>query len=109
MRCLGCTLFAPLLLATVFPVMALDTIDVSIKDHKFNPAEITIPAGVKVKLKVKNEDATAEEFESHSLHREKIIAGTSSAVIFVGPLKPGSYEFFGEFHPKTAKGRIIAK
>ncbi|MGD8926465.1 MAG: cupredoxin domain-containing protein, partial [Thioalkalispiraceae bacterium] len=75
----------------------------------FVPAEITIPADTKVKLVVKNQDPTPEEFESHSMHREKVIPGGRQAIIFIGPLKPGTYEFFGEFNPKTAKGRVIVK
>lgn len=80
-----------------------------IRDHQFQPAEITIPAGKKVKLIVDNQDATAEEFESHSLNREKVIAGKSKATIYIGPLKPGHYTFEGEFHPKTAQGAINAQ
>lgn len=82
---------------------------VSIKNHKFEPSEVNVPAGQKVKLIVKNEDKTAEEFESHELKREKVIAGGKQAVIFLGPLKKGEYPFFGEFNPKTAQGKIIAK
>lgn len=81
----------------------------TIKEHRFNPGEIIIPANEKVKLLVENLDATPEEFESHSLNREKIIPGKSRATIYIGPLKPGSYDFFGEFNPKTATGKIIAK
>jgi len=88
---------------------AADEHTLVIKDHQFSPAEITIPADTKVKLIVKNQDATPEEFESYELHREKIIQGNSQATIFVGPLKPGSYKFFGEFNPDTAQGRIIVK
>ncbi|HUX91198.1 MAG TPA: cupredoxin domain-containing protein [Gallionellaceae bacterium] len=80
-----------------------------IKDHRFQPAEITIPAGMKVKLLVENQDSTAEEFESHSLNREKIIAGKSKTTIFIGPLTPGRYTFEGEFNAKTAQGAIIAQ
>lgn len=80
-----------------------------IKDHKFQPAELTIPAGVKVVLIVDNQDATPEEFESHELQREKIIPGHTKAKVFVGPLKPGSYPFFGEFHEATAQGKLIVK
>lgn len=80
-----------------------------IKDHRFQPAEITIPAGMKVKLLVENQDSTAEEFESHSLNREKIIAGKSKTTIFIGPLAPGRYTFEGEFNAKTAQGAIIAQ
>lgn len=80
-----------------------------IKDHKFEPAELTIPAGVKVKLLVDNQDATPEEFESHELNREKVIPGNSQARIFVGPLDAGVYPFFGEFHEATAQGKLIVK
>ena len=85
------------------------TVTLTIKDHKFDPAEVEIPAGTKVKLIVKNADSTPEEFESHELHREKVIAGGQQAIIFVGPLKPGRYEFFGEFNPKSARGHLVAK
>jgi len=74
-----------------------------------NPAELEVPAGQKIKLLVDNQDPTPEEFESHSLNREKVIPGNSKAAIFIGPLKPGGYEFFGEFHQATAQGRIVAK
>lgn len=80
-----------------------------IKDHRFQPAEITIPAGKKIKLLVENHDATAEEFESHSLNREKVIAGNSKATIYIGPLVPGRYTFEGEFNAATAQGAIIAQ
>ncbi len=83
--------------------------ELSIKDHKFEPAVLEIPQGQKVKLVVKNLDATPEEFESHELHREKIIKGNSEAIIFVGPLKAGEYPFFGEFNPETAQGKVVAK
>jgi hypothetical protein len=81
----------------------------TIKDHKFDPAELVVPAGQKVKIKVVNADATPEEFESHELNREKVIPGNSSATIYVGPLDAGTYPFFGEFNPKTAQGKLIVK
>ena len=89
--------------------MAADEFSLSIKDHKFTPDEITIPANTKVKLVVKNLDPTPEEFESEQLHREKVIQGNSQAIIYIGPLDAGSYPFIGEFHSDTAKGRIIVK
>ena len=96
-------------LGTAASAFAQDDYTIVIRDHKFVPAEIQVPAGKKVKLIVDNQDATPEEFESHSLNREKIIPGKSKANIFIGPLKPGSYEIFGEFHQDTAQGRIVAK
>jgi hypothetical protein len=83
--------------------------NIIIKDHKFSPENIEVPAGEKLKLIIDNQDPTAEEFESHSLHREKIIQGNSSAVIYVGPLEAGEYGFFGEFNADSAKGLLIAK
>jgi hypothetical protein len=80
-----------------------------IENHRFQPEEITVPAGKKVKLVVENRDATPEEFESKSLNREKVIAGKSKATINIGPLKAGRYPFAGEYNEKTAKGVIVAQ
>jgi hypothetical protein len=80
-----------------------------IENHRFAPETLEVPSGQKVKLVVENRDATPEEFESHSLKREKVIPGKSSATLYIGPLKPGEYRFFGEFNEKTAKGVIVAK
>jgi hypothetical protein len=80
-----------------------------IKNHRFEPSELAVPAGRKLKLIVDNQDPTPEEFESHSLKREKVIKGGSKASIYVGPLEPGTYDFFGEYHESTAKGRIVAR
>ncbi|OSQ40281.1 cupredoxin domain-containing protein [Thalassospira mesophila] len=82
------------------------TIDLVIKDHKFTPAEITIPADTPVILQVKNADAAVEEFDSHDLRREKIIAPGMTAKIKLGPLSAGDYSFMGEFHASTAKGVV---
>ena len=84
-------------------------VEIRIADHLFNPPQITIPANTKVKLLVINQDPTPEEFESYELNREKVIAGNSKAVIFIGPLPAGSYPFFGEFYPKTAQGVVIVE
>lgn len=80
-----------------------------IKDHTFEPSEIKVPAQQRIKLHVHNQDTSPEEFESHALKREKVIAGGAKAVISIGPLKPGRYPFFGEFNPSTATGVLIAE
>ena len=82
-------------------------IEISIKDHKFAPDAIKLPAGQAAKLIVKNLDATPEEFESNDIGFEKIIAGNSEATIRVKPLEEGTYIFFGEFHMDTAFGHIV--
>lgn len=97
-------LMLPLPVAAETPVF-----DIIIKDHKFTPEELTVPADTKVKLKVHNQDPTPEEFESHDMNREKIIGGGKTATIFVGPLKPGKYHYFGEFNMDSANGYIIAE
>lgn len=83
--------------------------DIIIKDHVITPHELTVPAGQKIKLRVHNQDPTPEEFESHDMAREKIINGNSKATIFVGPLEPGRYHYFGEFNLDTANAYIIAE
>jgi plastocyanin domain-containing protein len=80
-----------------------------IKDHRFDPAVVEVPAGVRVKLVIDNRDPTAEEFESLDLRREKVVSGNSKATIWVGPLPAGEYAFVGEFNEATAQGKLIAK
>lgn len=84
-------------------------IKVEIKDHLFYPQTVRIPSNTKVKLLVINRDSTPEEFESYELNREKVIMGGRKASIFIGPLQPGEYPFFGEFNPQTAQGKVIAE
>lgn len=81
----------------------------TIRGHRFEPAELQVPAGVKVRLIVKNADTTVEEFESYSLHREKVVPGGGEITVTIGPLTPGTYDFFGDFNPQTAQGRIVVK
>ena len=83
--------------------------EIEIRDHLFHPEELHIPAHTKVKLVVYNRDSTPEEFESYELNREKVIMGGRKANIFIGPLAPGIYPFFGEFNPKTAQGKVIVE
>jgi len=102
-----------LLLITLLLPLAAHATDAGYKlviiDHRFQTAELTIPTGTKIKLTIENQDATPEEFESHTLNREKVIAGHSSATIYIGPLSPGRYPFTGEFHESTAQGVIVAQ
>ncbi len=97
-------LFATQLLAEDLKVLTLVC-----KDGIFTPTELEAPANTKFKLIVKNEGSTAEEFESQELNREKVVAPGQSVTIFLGPLPAGTYGFFGEFHPKTAQGKLILK
>ena len=113
MRCrsrLAAALAFAALLPAAFPAAAADDeFRLVIEDHRFQPAELVLPAGQKVKLVIENRDPTPEEFESHALNREKVIAGKSTATLFIGPLKAGRYPFVGEYNEKTAQGVIVVQ
>lgn len=103
---------AILLFALAFPVLpaaAGDSFEIRIRDHRFHPDVVEVPAGRKLTLVVHNDGDDAEEFESTELNREKIVRPGRSIKVFLPPLEPGEYRFFGEFHADTAQGRIIAK
>jgi plastocyanin len=102
---LGSCFFPPMLVWAAAP----ETYTLVIRNHKFEPALLDIPAGRKVKIVVDNQDPTAEEFESTELNREKVVGGGRQIVVFLGPLEPGSYKYFGEFHRQTAQGTILAQ
>jgi plastocyanin len=103
MLCLAATL----LLAA--PASAQE-LSITIKDHKFEPAELKVPAKKRITLTVINNDPTPEEFESKKLKVEKVIPGKSKGVVRFGPLEPGRYDFIGEFHEDSgAKGVVIAE
>jgi heme/copper-type cytochrome/quinol oxidase subunit 2 len=94
----------------IYPVHAADLeLSITIKNHTFEPSVLTVHANQRIKLTVQSLDTTPEEFESHDLNREKLIPAGAKAVLYLGPLKPGRYEFVGEFNPTTAKGVVIAE
>ena len=105
--------FAPVAAMVASPGVALaedyPEFTLVLKNHRFEPATLEVPAGKRVKLIVDNQDATPEEFESTDLRREKIIPGRSKGIVWVGPLPKGTYGFYGEFNQKTAQGKLIAK
>jgi plastocyanin len=85
------------------------TIEIRIKDHRFQPAEPKAPAGKPIVLIVKNLDSTPEEFESKTLRVERVIPGNTDSRIPLRALQPGRYRFFGEFHESTAQGALIVE
>lgn len=87
---------------------AVSEFHLEIRDHLFYPSRLEIPSGQKVKLIIHNYDDTPEEFESFALNREKVIFANSQGYIFIGPLKPGEYEFSGEYNPNSARGVVVA-
>ena len=98
----------PALIATA-PAFAGDpSFTITLKDNQFVPSEVQIPAGVKVKLTVHNDNPVAAEFESIQFHREKVVGPGQEITLFVGPLDPGSYEFFDDLHQQT-RGHLVVK
>lgn len=84
-------------------------IPLTIEGHRFTPAEITVSAGAPVVLVISNKDKAAEEFESRDLRIEKIVPAGKTVRVRIRALKKGTYAFFGDFHPETAQGRIVAE
>src|ERR1700681_1104678 len=103
-------LLALVALVTLAPAAGrADDLTLTLKDHKFTPEEIKVPANKRVEITLVNDDATPEEFDSKALKVEKVVPGKSKGVVRIGPLKPGRYPFVGEFHEATAKGVVVAE
>lgn len=103
-------LFATLLLPLAQHAAAEQpAFELSIKDHKFTPATLTIPADTKVKITLKNLDASTAEFISDDFKGGKLAAGGQTVTFFIGPLKAGTYEFHDEYHEQQSKTQLIVQ
>ena len=103
----------PLLLLAALaagPALAdLPVYTVVAKDGRLTPAILEVPAGQRFKIVIRNDGRDAIEFESLQLKKEKVLAPGAQSFVVIAPLKPGEYDYFDEFHPDTAKGRIVAR
>jgi uncharacterized cupredoxin-like copper-binding protein len=86
-----------------------DAIRLVMRDGKFDPAVVEVPAGKRFKLEVVNEGKKAMEFESKDLKQEKVIAPGKSATVTINALKPGEYKFYDEFNEATGQGKVVAR
>ena len=91
------------------PARADDLPTLVFRQHRFVPDRIQVPAHVKFQLKVQNTDDSSDEFESVDLNCEKLVGPGQTITVFLGPLDPGEYKFFGDFHQDTAQGVLVAK
>lgn len=93
------------------PAQAADpgNVTLTIKDHRFTPSDIHVPAGTPVTLTIRNEDDSAEEIDSPPLKIEKIIAGGQEVTLTLRPLDKGTYPFAGEYHEDSAKGTLVVE
>ena len=98
-----------ILLTNIAFAQDMKIIELHIKNHKYDIEKIEVEANKKFKLKIYNDDPSSEEFESRSMVVEKFIGPKKSITITIGPLKPGTYDYFADFHPSTGKGILIAK
>ncbi len=97
------------LLLSVNARAALPAYKLTIKNGHFEPQTLTVSARTRFKIIITNQGPGPEEFESKQLRKESVIAeGVTRSIVFA-PLKPGRYRFFGDFHPDTAQGHIMAK
>jgi len=83
-------------------------VTLTLKDHRFAPANVTVPAGRAVRIVLVNRDPASEEFDSTDLRVEQDVTPNGRASFTVGPLKPGTYAFMGELHADTAQGQLVA-
>jgi hypothetical protein len=83
--------------------------ELSLKEHKFTPSQLTVPADKRVKLTIKNLDSTPAEFESHNFKAEKVVPAGGEVSLYIGPLQAGTYGFFDDFHEDQTKGTLIVK
>lgn len=94
-------------LAPMTAASAAEPVRLTLQNHQFSPDRVTVPAGERFQIEVFNRDPTPSEFESHDLRFEKVVTANSRITVYAGPLKPGSYKFFDDYHP-DAIGTIVA-
>lgn len=103
----------PLVLAVLLPLPASAAdapgYTLVLKDHRYQPSELHIPANTRISLEVINQDPSPEEFESDDFPAEKIVMPNSRTSLFIGPFKPGRYRFYGDFHQPTAQGTLVVE
>ncbi len=81
------------------------TINLEADNFYFKPTEITLTAGEKATLAVKNEGANEHNLTVEGLGVNEDIEPGKSADIPVTP-KAGTFEFHCEYHPDKMKGTI---
>lgn len=99
---------ATMLMVTAAHAQQGTSLNITVKNHRFQPAELSAPANVPITLHVKNLDSTPMEFESVSLRVEKVVTGNSEGIVRLRPLSPGRYNFFDDFHQET-NGTLVVR
>ncbi len=84
-------------------------VKLTIKNHRFDPAEPHAPAGKPFTIEITNLDATPAEFESKTLRVEKVVAAGSTVTLQMRALAPGRYRFFDDYHEDTTEGFLVVQ
>jgi len=84
------------------------SIQLTLKDHRFSPAEVHAPANKAIVITLKNLDSVPAEFESNMLRVEKVVTGGGTITMKIRPLAPGRYRFFDDFRPET-QGYLVVQ
>ncbi len=84
------------------------TVEITVKDKKFEPVEVKAPANARIVIHVINRDPVAMEFESNAMKVEKVVPANGEGIVRAGPFKPGRYEFFDDFNQNN-KGTLVVE
>ena len=107
---LGAGILSLALLAFGTAALADDaTLVLELKDHKFSPLNPSVPANTRIKVTVKNLDATPAEFESQDFDAEKVVPGGGEITVNIGPLDPGTYDFYDEYHQQESTTQLTVQ
>ena len=90
------------------PASASEPVRLVLKDNRFTPSDVRVPANERFRIELENKDATPAELESTELRVEKVVTPGGKITVMAGPLKPRTYTFADEYHPDTAKGTLTA-
>jgi hypothetical protein len=106
---LACRVAALLAAAAPLQARAAEPVQLTLSNHRFQPEHVTVPAGERFRIELTNQDDTTDEFESYDMKIEKIVVSGGKVAVMAGPLHPGTYKFFDDYHPDTAVGTITAE
>jgi len=102
-------LFSASVFAASVPVPNDEPVKLVIENHGFTPSTFTVPAGKRFRIQLTSHDDSVDEFESYDMKFEKIVVPGDTITVFAGPMHPGTYTFFDDYHPDQAKGTVVVE
>ncbi|WP_367375381.1 cupredoxin domain-containing protein [Pseudomonas lini] len=95
--------------ASQLPLSDSAPVTLAIENHQFTPSTFSVPAGQRFRLQLTSHDDSVDEFESYDMKFEKIVVPGDTITVFFGPLHPGTYSFFDDYHPDQARGTVVVE